>query len=89
MRIPPAAVVLRRCRHILVCDAGQDRKFAFEDLGNAIRKVRIDFGISIQYRNLIRILPGRGANTGAYCAVAQIPYSEIDGTDKANDGWLV
>jgi hypothetical protein len=31
-----------------VCDAGNDGGFAFEDLGNAIRKIRIDFGIPIE-----------------------------------------
>ena len=43
-------VVLRRCRHVLVSDAGNDGSFAFEDLGNAIRKIRIDFGIPIEFK---------------------------------------
>ncbi|MDT7950849.1 MAG: patatin-like phospholipase family protein [Acetobacteraceae bacterium] len=32
----------RRCRRLLVVDAGQDAEFAFADLGNAIRKAAID-----------------------------------------------
>src|ERR1019366_9431700 len=31
-------MVRRRCRFILVVDAGCDKDFAFEDLGNAVRK---------------------------------------------------
>ena len=35
-------MVLRRCRYIMVVDAGCDSDYVFEDLGNAIRKIRID-----------------------------------------------
>jgi hypothetical protein len=37
-------VVLRRCRRVLACDAGCDPEHGFGDLGNAVRKVRIDSG---------------------------------------------
>ncbi len=50
-------MVLRRCRYIMVSDAGQDGSFSFEDLGNAIRKIRIDFGIDIVFKKKIEILP--------------------------------
>ena len=40
-------MVLRRCQYILVSDAGCDEDSQFEDLGNAIRKIRIDLGIDI------------------------------------------
>jgi Patatin-like phospholipase len=40
-------LVRRRCRVIVVSDAGCDPKFAFDDLANAIRKCRVDFGIEI------------------------------------------
>jgi hypothetical protein len=78
-------VVLRRCRHVLVSDAGCDRGFAFEDLGNAIRKIRVDFGIPIEFKDKIEILPNEadGADKpgrpGLYCAIAEICYSAIDG----------
>lgn len=45
-------MVRRRCRNIVVIDAGCDKEYAFEDLGNAVRKIRIDFGISITFANL-------------------------------------
>jgi len=78
-------VVLRRCRHVLVSDAGNDGSFAFEDLGNAIRKIRIDFGIPIEFREKIEILPnetespGKPGRPGLYCAIADIRYNAIDG----------
>lgn len=41
-------LVRRRCRLIVVCDAGCDpAPFGFEDLGNAVRKCRNDFGAEI------------------------------------------
>lgn len=80
-------VVLRRCRHVLVCDAGQDGSFAFEDLGNAIRKIRIDFGIRIVFENKIKIRPNEPDKPGLYCAIARICYSDIDG--DVEDGELI
>lgn len=38
----------RRCRRILVIDSGQDSDCAFADLGNAIRKARIDLDADIR-----------------------------------------
>jgi len=52
--------VLRRCRHVLVSDAGRDELFTFEDLGNSIRKIRIDFGINIEF-DTIQVLPNTSA----------------------------
>jgi hypothetical protein len=45
-------MVRRRCRHIVVIDAGCDKEFAFADLGNAVRKIWIDFGIAITFSTL-------------------------------------
>jgi hypothetical protein len=42
-------MVRRRCRFIVVIDAGCDPDFAFEDLGNAVRKIYIDLGIRITF----------------------------------------
>ena len=41
------ALVERGCRNIVVCDCGADPKPAFEDIGTAIRRCRIDFGAEI------------------------------------------
>jgi len=40
-------LIRRRCRVILLCDAGCDPEYTFGDLGNAIRKIRVDFGVTI------------------------------------------
>jgi len=39
----------RRCRYILVIDAGEDPNVAFADLGNALRKAAIDFGVEVDF----------------------------------------
>lgn len=72
-------MVLRRCRFILASDAGQDPDHNFDDLGNLIRKVRIDFGIPIEFEKPIRIL-ARASNEshGLYCAIGTIRYDVVD-----------
>jgi hypothetical protein len=45
-------MVRRRCRLIVVIDAGCDGDFAFEDLGNAVRKIYIDLGVRITFEDL-------------------------------------
>jgi hypothetical protein len=42
-------MVRRRCRYIVVCDAGCDPRFTCEDLGNALRKIRIDMKVPIDF----------------------------------------
>ena len=79
-------VVLRRCRNVLVSDAGNDLSFAFDDLGNAIRKIRIDFGIPIDFEKKILIQPNESKDSGLYCAIATIRYSEVG---EGSDGKLI
>ena len=45
-------MVRRRCKFIIVSDAGCDPDFAFEDLGNAVRKIAIDLGVTITFYGL-------------------------------------
>jgi hypothetical protein len=71
-------MVRRRNHFILVSDAGCDPKAAFEDLGNAVRKIRIDLGVEIKFKKLVlqkRAQPGEIGN-GIYCAVGTIKYPE-------------
>ncbi len=42
-------MVRRRCRKILVLDASSDPEYCHQDLQDAIRKIRIDFGVSIEF----------------------------------------
>ena len=50
-------MVRRRCRFIVVSDAGCDPDFAFEDLGNAVRKIEIDLGVPIRFHGLAQLKP--------------------------------
>jgi hypothetical protein len=64
-------MVMRRCSRILVLDGGCDPRFTFEDLGNAMRKIRIDMGISIHFRSFC--VPGK-----LRWGYADIQYSAIE-----------
>lgn len=74
-------MVLRRCRLIVVSDASDDADFQFDNLGNAVKKVRIDFGIPIEFKS-VGILPRKEKKKGAFCAVGTIRYSAVDEVDK-------
>jgi hypothetical protein len=77
-------MVRRRCRFVLVLDSGCDPDFTYDDLGNALRKIRIDFGIPIDFDDAYaRPLRERRKR----CAAATIRYSAVDG--PGTDGRLV
>ncbi len=80
-------MVLRRCHFILVVDAGCDPECRLEDLGNAIRKIRIDLGVPITLMEF-PIYPREAKKSGKYSAVGTINYSAVDGSDGI-DGTLV
>jgi hypothetical protein len=98
-------MVLRRCRYIVVSDGGADGDFDFEDLGNALGKVRVDLGIPIEFKRLPMHapvdLPGKSYDLASgkpdfpYCAVARIRYSCVDAPEAPGerkeeiDGWLL
>lgn len=74
-------MVLRRCHCIVISDGTADPKFTFGDLGNAIRKIRIDLGINIRIEKMLMFPRGakESKQTPKYCAVADIDYREVDG----------
>jgi hypothetical protein len=77
-------MVRRRCRTIVVLDGGCDPDFHYDDLGNALRKIRIDLRIPIDFdEELTRPLKDRRRR----CAVGTIRYSEVDG--PGTDGQIV
>lgn len=84
-------MVLRRCHYIVVSDAGQDPKCSFTDLGEAVRKIRIDLGISIDFSEAISIYPRRDEpnEAGRYAAIGRIRYSMVDAGGEKNDGVLI
>jgi hypothetical protein len=80
-------LVRRRCRYIIVCDAGQDKEMSFSELGTAIEKCRSDFGIDID----IDVDPIRAAgnrnHSNAHCVVGKIKYDKF-GPEESH-GFLV
>jgi hypothetical protein len=82
-------MVLRRCRLIVAVDGSQDAKCEFDDLGAAIRKIRIDLGIHIEFKGPMRIYRNGDpdAAKGRYWAAAEIRYSDVD--DGAPAGILL
>src|SRR5262249_7022057 len=85
-------MVRRRCRLIVVSDAGCDPDYGFEDLGNAVRKIQIDLGIPIRFEGLQALKPRpadrRDLGPGhPYHAIGEIDYPAADGkVDKGGKG---
>ncbi|HLG59456.1 MAG TPA: patatin-like phospholipase family protein [Vicinamibacterales bacterium] len=88
-------LVRRGCRYILLCDGGCDQDYAFEDLGNAVRKIRIDLGIDIDFEGF-RVGPPRTRAAGGppsdpepgnYVAIGTIHYEKR--ADGAKEGKLL
>ncbi|HJY05047.1 MAG TPA: hypothetical protein VJ323_01960, partial [Bryobacteraceae bacterium] len=75
-------MVLRRCSLVVVSDAGADPGYKYEDLGNAVRKVRIDLGIPIEFeRPSMPMSPVGEPNerfSGNHCAIGRIHYGAVD-----------
>jgi hypothetical protein len=70
-------LIRRRCRYIVVCDAGADPTFLLEDLGNLIRKVRVDFGVRIDL-DVSGLRPGPDGRASTHLAVGRIYYGDVD-----------
>jgi len=69
-------MVRRRCHLIVVSDGGCDPECAFEDLGNAVRKIAIDQNVSIKFRALNIAARKEPPVEGTYFAVGDITYPE-------------
>lgn len=71
-------LVRRGCDHIVVCDAGADSKAEFEDLANAIRKCRTDFGVEIEI-NVDKLRhTEQNRNCSEHYALGKIIYKRDD-----------
>jgi len=55
-------LIRRKVGFLWLSDAGQDLNFGFEDLANAIERIRVDFGVNIRFRqepyDLTHLIPG-------------------------------
>jgi hypothetical protein len=85
-------MVSRRCHTIVVSDGGADPGYSYEDLGNAVRKIRVDLGIPIDFRPPQMPMSPTRRKTDVYsshhCAIASIRYEIVDGSG-APDGTLI
>jgi len=77
-------MVVRRCRRIVVVDAGCDPGYEYEDLARTIRLIRTDLGIEIDIDDLPT---GRPGDAGRRHAVGRIRYSDVD--PETADGVLL
>lgn len=80
-------MVARRCRFVVVSDAGCDPNYRFTDLSNAVRRIRLDLGIPITFPPLAITREGQG-RTNPHATVGTIRYSVVDGAG-APDGTLL
>jgi hypothetical protein len=69
-------MILRRCRTIVVVDGSQDETYTFGDLGNAVRKARVDLGIPIEFSEMP--MYGQRDPRNRYCAIGTIDYQCVD-----------
>lgn len=71
-------LVKRRCGLIIVCDAEADSHYSYGNMGNAIRKCRIDLGIDIDL-DVSDITPEKDdAPSKKHFAVGTIHYEQAD-----------
>ena len=77
-------MIRRGCRCIVVLDSGADPHYTYEDLGNALRKIRIDMNISIDFEDAL-LEPLRKKTRR--CAIGTIRYSKPD--PSRQDGCLI
>jgi patatin-like phospholipase len=79
-------MVRRRCRFIVVVDGGQDPECQFEDLSNAIRKIRSDLGVWIDLDKCAIRKRCKDPSQNMRCAMTGIiRYGEKDAPAGASD----
>lgn len=67
-------MIRRRCRLIVVSDGGEDQKMAFADLGNAVRRTELDFGVRIRFESFG--ITGQVGDMAPCFAIGEITYPE-------------
>ena len=81
-------MVRRRCRFIVVCDGAEDRGRAYEDLGNAVRKIWIDLGVRITFEACPLLQADKDKpREMPYFAIGKIKY--ISDGDPAPEGYIL
>jgi hypothetical protein len=64
----------RRCKYIIASDCGADSEAAFDDVGNALRRAREDFGVEVDNLDLAMLKPNEKGYSRQHLAVGDITY---------------
>ena len=67
-------LVRRRCRTIVICDGEQDAHLQFDGLGQSVRKIRLDFGVEIDLKD-VRRMKNDDSNPG-HVVIGSVLYPE-------------
>jgi hypothetical protein len=65
---------------------------ALADLGNAVRKIKLDLGVAIRFRGLTALVKRQDGGVGArtpYHAIGEIDYPDADGTEGVRKGLIL
>lgn len=68
-------LIRRKCQLIVLCDCGADPDYAFDDLANAIRQARTDFGVEIMI-DTSSIEPKEGRISDRATVTGEIHYPD-------------
>lgn len=81
-------MVRRRCRRIVLIDASADPDYTFDDLMSTMRKIRVDMGIPIEFRDGLPAPRDKQGN-GRPFAVADIRYEAADPSGRTGQLVLI
>ncbi len=79
----------RRCSLIIAVDGTQDRDYALDDLGRALRMAWIDLGVQVEFKPIMFRKRADPAIAGVYAALGTIIYPENDETGRPRRGMIV
>jgi hypothetical protein len=79
-------LVRRHCRYIIVSDCGADPEVVFDDFGNAVRRIREDFGVEIDI-DVSPLKPNAARLSKQHVAVGSISYDPRG--DQKDTGILI
>ena len=79
----------RRCKYILVVDAGQDERYKYEDLGHALQRGLIDLGVEISFVQGLAVGSNELLQTGAYAEITYAPENQERPAQESETGRLI
>lgn len=80
-------LVRRRLPYIVAVDAAEDAAYFFDDLGNAIRKIRTDFGIDVEIDPSGLRPRKEDGRQPVYVTIGRVRYDQVD--PRLRPGMLV